>query len=82
MHLAQLSIWRRLSFKLSKKWIQRLLNPTNGLCKDLMLYRLNLILNSNQWLALFRQKQILRSSRHKNVQKQNNEDFFSQLLNA
>ena len=82
MHLAQLSIWRRHSFKLSKKWIQRLLNPTNALCKDLMLYRLNLILNSNRWLALFRQIQILRSSRHKNVQKQNNEDFFTQLLNA
>ena len=38
------------------KWIQSLLNPTNALWKDLMLYRLNLILNSNQCLALFRQK--------------------------
>ena len=39
-------------------------------------------LNSNQGVALFRQKQILRSNRHKNLQKQNNEDFFIQLLNA
>ena len=38
------------------KWIQSLLNPTNALWKDLMLYRLNLILDSNQCLALFKQK--------------------------
>ena len=61
---------------------QRLLNLNNALWKDLMLYRLNLILNSNQGLALFRQKQILSSNRNKNVQKQNNEDFFIQLLNV
>ena len=36
------------------KWIQRLLNPTNALWKNLMLYQLNLILNYNQELALFR----------------------------
>ena len=42
----------------------------------------NLILNSSQGLALIRQKQILRSTRHKNLQKQNNEDIFIQLLNA
>ena len=36
------------------KWIQRLLNLTNALWKDLILYRLNLILNSNQSLTLFR----------------------------
>ena len=47
-----------------------------------MLYRLNLILNSNQGLALFRQKPIVRSNRHENLQKRNNEDFFIQLLNA
>ena len=47
-----------------------------------MLYRLNLILNSNQGLALFRQNQILRPIRHKNLQKHNNEDFFIELLNA
>ena len=43
--------------------------------KDLILYRLNLILNSNQGLALLRQTQILRSTRHKKLQKQNNEIF-------
>ena len=49
-----------------------------------MLHRLNidLILNSNQVLALFRQKQNLWYNRHKNLQQQNNEDFFIQLLNA
>ena len=47
-----------------------------------MQYQLNLILNYNQSLALFRQKQILRSNRHKHLQKQSNEDFFIQLLNA
>ena len=47
-----------------------------------MLYRLNLILNSNHGLALFRQNQILRPIVHRNLQKYNNEDFFIQLLNA
>ena len=46
-----------------------------------MLYRLKLILNSDQGLALFRQKQIFRSTSPKNLQKQN-EDFFVQLLYA
>ena len=67
-YLAQLSIWRggpgifaietQLNY-LKIKWIQRLINPTNALRKDLMLYWLKLILNSDQDLALFRQKQIL-----------------------
>ena len=56
------------------KWTQRLLNSTNALWKDLMLYRLK--------IALFRQKQILRYNGHKNLQKQNNEDFVIQLLNG
>ena len=47
-----------------------------------MLYQLNLILNSNHGLALFRQNQILRPIVHRNLQKYNNEDFFIQLLNA
>ena len=47
-----------------------------------MLYRLNLILKSNPGLALSRQKQILRSKRNKNLQKQSNEDLFIQILNA
>ena len=62
------------------KWIQTLLNSTNVLWKDLMLYRLKLILNSDQGRTLFRQKWILRSTSHINLQKQNNEDFFIQLL--
>ena len=40
------------------KSIQKLLNASNALWKDLMLYWLKLILNSNQGLSLFRQKQI------------------------
>ena len=38
---------------------------------------LKLILNSNLGLVLFRQKQALKFTRHKNLQKQNNEDFYS-----
>ena len=92
-HIAQLLVWKGglgiLDIDTQKKknylkitWIQRWLNLTNALWKNLKLYQLNLILNSNQGLALFRQKQMLRSNRHKNLQKQNNEDFFVQLLNA
>ena len=68
-HLVQLSTWKggigildidtQLN-SLKTKWIQRLLNPTNAFWKDLKLYWLNLILNSNQGLVLFRQTQILR----------------------
>ena len=56
-HLAHLTIWKcglgmldidtQLN-SLKINWIQRLLNPTNVLWKDLILYQLNLILNSNQ----------------------------------
>ena len=61
---------------LELKWNWRLLNPTNVLWKGLMLHWLNLKNNSNQGLSLFRQKQMLRSSRHKSLQNQSNEDFF------
>ena len=64
------------------KWIRRLLNPDNALWKNLMLYQVNLILNYILGLALFEQKQILRSNSHKHLQKQNNKDFFVQLLNV
>ena len=43
---------------------------------------LNLILNSYKDLTPFKQKHILKFSRHKNFQKQNNEDPFIQLLNV
>ena len=90
-HLAQLSIWMSeigiLDIEtqlnpLKIKWIQRLLNTTNALRKNLILYQLNLILNYIQGLTLFRQKQILRSASHKNLHKQNNNNFFIQLFNA
>ena len=82
--IAQLSVWKcGLSIldidtqlnSLELPWIYRLLNPTNALCKGLLLYWLKLKNNSKQGLYLFRQKQILRSSRQKNLQKQNNEVF-------
>ena len=78
-----LDIDTQLNF-LKIKWIQRFLTPTNTLRKDLILYWLNidLILKFNQVLCLFRQKQIPRYNRHKNLKKQNNKDFFIQLLNA
>ena len=44
-----------------------------------MLHWLNLKNNSNQGLCLFRQKQILRSSKHKNFQNQNNEAFLANI---
>ena len=63
-YLAQISIWMiglgilDIDTQLNSpkiKWIQRLLNPTNALWKNLiMLYQLNLILNHNQELVLFR----------------------------
>ena len=90
-HLAQLSIWKSgLGMRdidpqlksLKIEWIQSLLYPTTALWKDHMLYRMNLILNSNQGLALFRYQQILRSTIHRNLLKQSNEDFFIQLRDA
>ena len=63
------------------KWIQGLLNSINVLWKGLVLYRLNLKLNSNQGLILLRQRQILRSTRHKNLQNHNNENVF-RIYNA
>ena len=84
-HLVELPIWKgglgtldidtQLN-SLKIKWIKRFLQSSNALWKDLMLYRLNLSLNSNQGLALFRQNQILHSTRHSNLQSNNNEDFF------
>ena len=85
-HIAQLFIWKgRLGIlnidtqqnSLKIKWIQRLLNPTNAVWKDLILYRLNLILNSNQSLALLRQTQILRSTRHRNLKNKTKMIFYT-----
>ena len=65
---------------LKNKWILRLLNLTHAFWKDLMLYWLKLILNSNKGLVLFRQTQILKSTRHKNLQKQNKRIFLYSCL--
>ena len=61
-YLAQIVVWMirlgildietQLNF-LKIKWIQKLVNPTNALWRNLMLYQLNLVLNYNQELALF-----------------------------
>lgn len=76
-HLIQLPIWKgevgildidtQLN-SLKIKRIQRLFHPTNALQKILMLYQLNLILNCKQVLSSFTRNQILRSTRHKNLQ--------------
>ena len=90
-HLSQLPIWKGglgildIDTQLNPliiKWIQTLLNSANALWKELILYQLSLTFNSNQGLALIRQTQILRSTRHKNLQKESNEYFCIQLLNA
>ena len=72
----------RNSKYLKIKKIQMLLNPTSALWKDLTLCRMNLILNYNQDIFLFRQKQILRYNVHQNLQKENNKYLFIQLLNT
>ena len=59
-----------------------LLNPTNVFWKDLMPYSPKLIMNSYQGLVPFRQKQILMSTSHKKLEKQNNVDFLIQLIYA
>ena len=52
-HQAQLSIWNiglgilGVDIQIKLLQIQSLINPTNALWKDLILHRLNLILNSN-----------------------------------
>ena len=85
-HLLQLSIWMselgilNIETQLNSlkiDWIQRLDSKVRfkgfNLTNALLLYQLNLILNYNQGLALYRQKQMLRSTSHKDLQKQNNE---------
>ena len=44
---------------LKTKWIPRLWNPTHAFWKDLIQYWLNLIINSNEGLVLFRQHRSL-----------------------
>ena len=76
-----LEVWtryfrHRYSVKLSRTSMDLKIIKPHIARKGIMLYWLNLKNNSNQRLCLFRQKQILRSSRHKNLQNQNNEVFF------
>ena len=59
---------------LKAKRIQR--NSTNAFWENLMLYFLNLILNSNQGLVLFRQAQIFRSIKLKNRQNKTKQSGF------
>ena len=40
------------------------MNETNILWKDFLIYRLNLILNTNRRLPLFKQTQVLRSTKN------------------
>ena len=81
--IAQLSIWtsyfrHRYSTKLSRTSMDlKIIKPHQCFLerKGLMLYWLNLKNNYNRGLCLFRQKQIFRSSRNKNLQNQNNENL-------
>ena len=64
----------------------KIINSSNALWKDLMLYKLNLILNSYQDLVLLKQKQIIGSVKiHYSIfkiAKPNNEAFLILLINA
>lgn len=61
---SHLEVWvlyfrHRYSIKFLKiKWIQHLLNSTNALRRDLMLYWLDLVLISNHGFALFRHENL------------------------
>ena len=88
-HLVQLPIWSGglgvldIDTQLNAlriKWIRRLFSYDDAVWKDLMLYGLNLNLKSNQGLALFRQNQILRSTRHSNLQKTTMRTFLYKCL--
>ena len=58
------------------------MNGTNALWKDGTLRQMNLELDSNQSIALFRQNKILRSTRYKTLRKHSSEDTLSIALNA
>ena len=53
----------------------KIIKPRKSLLERFMMHWLNLILQSDQGLVL-RQTRILRSTRHENLQKQSNQDFF------
>ena len=53
----------------------KIIKPRKSLLERFMMHWLNLILKSDQGLVL-RQTRILRSTRHENLQKQSNQDFF------
>ena len=53
----------------------KIIKPRQSFLERFMVHWLNLILKSDQGLAL-RQTRILRSTRHENLQKQSNQDFF------
>ena len=79
----QFNFLKTKCFKCFIKCILRILNPTKALWRDFMLYWLNLIFNPNQGLALFRQTQIFRSTRHKNLRKLNSDSpsIYIDILN-
>ena len=53
----------------------KIIKPRQSFLERFMVHWLNLILKSDQGLVL-RQTRILRSTRHENLQKQSNQDFF------
>ena len=53
----------------------KIIKPPQSFLERFMVHWLNLILKSDQGLVL-RQTRILTSTRHENLQKQSNQDFF------
>ena len=53
----------------------KIIKPRQSFLERFMVHWLNLILKSDQGLVL-RQTRILTSTRHENLQKQSNQDFF------
>ena len=84
-HLDELSIWRIMLGTLdstSPPPTHYFPSPISALWKDAMMHWSKLILISNQGLALCRQNDTLRFNRHKNLQKQSNDNFFIHILYA
>ena len=71
-----------LSGKISNQMDSRIIKPQQCSLDRSQAVSIELNTNSKQGLALFRQTQVLRSTRHKNQHKQISEDFCIQLFNA
>ena len=75
--LGILEIDTQLNSMLKTKWLlnSKIIKPHQSILERFIMHWLNLIFKSNQGWVL-RQRQILRSPRYENLQKQSNDDFF------